>query len=1283
MATLNYSNGTYVGDVRYGLQHGIGTYTWNSGATYTGDWLNGSRTGTGTYTWNDGDTYTGDFVDGFRTGTGTFTWWDTGNTYTGDFVDGSRTGTGTYTWNEGMSYNGGWIDGMPTGTTPYREGNAVKLLAPYNDAHINAVLYEDNYTWFSNSDYESSQKIVITYSFIETNSDLFIEDYSVPNPVTDSVVEFDAIHQAAVLSALATYESFLNVEFRQVNETEDEVGTIRFGFTDHGMLQPDGGLSWGWATAPGTHPSAGDIWVRDNHIDGEWGSGYVSGSYNYGALMHEIGHALGLAHPHEGIILDEQYDFSNYTIMSYNDPDTAYYTGYDGIEQFLVSSTPMVLDVAALQYLYGASDYNVEDSTYTFDQTKPFVKTIWDSGGTDTLDFNNFNTDLTVSLTAGVENYSTIPFANWRMEDNLGLAYGTIIENANGGSGDDLINGNAFNNLLNGYSGDDVLYGGAGDDMFDLLGQSRGGADTFYGGLGDDKYYVYASSGFDRVVEYENEGEDTISLNSISEYTLPNHVEALIVSGNNDDKNLTGNNLNNTIISGGGNDFIYGLEGDDSIYCGPGQDVLSGGEGSDNFYFYLNDGHNIITDFSVSNDTCFVVDNSGALINVTKYDNLTETQNSDGNAELRLNNETTVTLEGVAEYLSGFEEPAMTYLIPEGGMGWISHSGKGVTINTSTNVVTFNDGIGVTNNGTGSISINSTKSILGGFGQTDTTIETNGIYAWNKGQETKGISANVADVSGLHDAIILFNDGTGDVTLNSSGSITGGRNNTSKEFLISGVWIENSELASNVNIDVNNVTSTHDVILVSNLGTGSTTIDVRGTIISQNVFEPYAQGIDVRGAKSVVTVHANASVTGEAQGISLTANYDNLTINGSVDGKSGVAVLLGAGDDTATLGASADVTGEIDGGAGSDTANFSVAKSSVDSFTYNGSTNIAVVTVGNQITTFKDFEYFKFSDDTSSVATADVSSTLTTSSPVEKIGAISTTNTGSGSNISLDFYVDNALIVEDVTSFDMVVSFDGDGAEYVSASLGDYLGVSNVSGETITLSGISIEGLSSSNPLFALDFTDLDTEEDFVVSVSDVVINGTSLDGSTFIIGTPNTLDVEATVVARSGAVMSDVTISFNDGGNVKTVTSNDNGISMAAVTSGGNLSVTGSLDYAQSTRSITSQDALDALRLSVGMDTQGGTSTAFDYIAADFNQDGKVSSQDALAILKYAVGLSTTEQAEWVFVDSDGDYSGISSSNTNYDEGVNISKLISGSELGLTGILIGDVNDTYSSLIA
>ena len=301
----------------------------------------------------------------------------------------------------------------------------------------------------------------------------------------------------------------------------------------------------------------------------------------------------------------------------------------------------------------------------------------------------------------------------------------------------------------------------------------------------------------------------------------------------------------------------------------------------------------------------------------------------------------------------------------------------------------------------------------------------------------------------------------------------------------------------------------------------------------------------------------------------------------------------------------------------------------------------------------------------------------------ETLGSISALNTGSGTNVSLDFYVDPALISEDVTSFDMVVTFDSNGAEYAFADLGDFLGFPNASGETITLSGISLSGVSSSDPLFTLNFTDLETSEDLTVSISDVVVNGTSLNGSTLLIGGPDTVDVATTVMSRSGASLSDVAVSFDDGNDVTTINTNEIGLSTASITSGSDLTVTGSLDYVQSSKSVTSQDALDALRLSVGMDTQSGTSTAFDYIAADFNQDGKVSSQDALAILKYAVGLPTTEQAEWVFVDSKGDYSDISRTNTNYDEGITMTDLASVTELSLTGILIGDVNDSYSGLIA
>ena len=206
--------------------------------------------------------------------------------------------------------------------------------------------------------------------------------------------------------------------------------------------------------------------------------------------------------------------------------------------------------------------------------------------------------------------------------------------------------------------------------------------------------------------------------------------------------------------------------------------------------------------------------------------------------------------------------------------------------------------------------------------------------------------------------------------------------------------------------------------------------------------------------------------------------------------------------------------------------------------------------------------------------------------------------------------------------------FDGNKAEYASSDLGDFLGFPNVSGGTIALSGISLTGASSSDPLFTLNIIELETSEYLTVSISDVIVNGTSIDGSTHLIGGLETVDMTTTVISLSGAPLSDVVLSLDDGSDVVTVHTNESGLSTASITSGRDLTVTGSLDYGQSSKSVTSQDALDTPHLSVGRDTQSGTSTAFDYIAADFNQDGKVSSQDVLTILMYAVGLTTTEQA-------------------------------------------------------
>jgi hypothetical protein len=114
------------------------------------------------------------------------------------------------------------------------------------------------------------------------------------------------------------------------------------------------------------------------------------------------------------------------------------------------------------------------------------------------------------------------------------------------------------------------------------------------------------------------------------------------------------------------------------------------------------------------------------------------------------------------------------------------------------------------------------------------------------------------------------------------------------------------------------------------------------------------------------------------------------------------------------------------------------------------------------------------------------------------------------------------------------------------------------------------------------------------------------------------------------------------------------------------------------SDKAIGAFDALQSLRLAVGLDKSDGTSEWHDYIAADINKDGRVGADDALSILKFAVGLTDGPSADWVFVDGDADHSGIDRSNTDYNEGILISDVMTDMSINMTGILVGDVDGSY-----
>ena len=85
---------------------------------------------------------------------------------------------------------------------------------------------------------------------------------------------------------------------------------------------------------------------------------------------------------------------------------------------------------------------------------------------------------------------------------------------------------------------------------------------------------------------------------------------------------------------------------------------------------------------------------------------------------------------------------------------------------------------------------------------------------------------------------------------------------------------------------------------------------------------------------------------------------------------------------------------------------------------------------------------------------------------------------------------------------------------------------------------------------------------------------------------------------------------------------------------------------YSAGAPALTVGDALDVLRLAVGLQPSFGPATPADRIAADFDRDGTISVGDALDVLRVAVGLSTETAPEWLFLDPAADLAEVAAGN-------------------------------------
>lgn len=333
---------------------------------------------------------------------------------------------------------------------------------------------------------------------------------------------FSTDQKAAARLALSLWDDLAAVDFKETTSNPQ----ITFQNTTTKIY-------YAHAYFPGSYGAAGSVWFNPTYDSGTSDLKTPEvGDWGFKSYIHEIGHALGLEHPGNYTASSTyansaryQQDSIMYTIMSYFEADQtgADWVASDGREYF--AQTPMIHDVLAIQALYGVErNTRAADTVYGFNSTanrsvfdftenKHPILCIWDAGGTDTLDLSGFNTRSRIDLRAG-------QFSDCDgMTKNIAIAFGAIIENAEGGGASDSILGNTGRNELHGNGGADTINGsGGGDTIFGGGGNDRiiggNGGDRLYGGAGADTFvFTNLVTAYDVIKDFED-GTDSIVIDT-------------------------------------------------------------------------------------------------------------------------------------------------------------------------------------------------------------------------------------------------------------------------------------------------------------------------------------------------------------------------------------------------------------------------------------------------------------------------------------------------------------------------------------------------------------------------------------------------------------------------------------------------------------------------------------------------------------------------------------------------------------------------------------------------
>lgn len=389
----------------------------------------------------------------------------------------------------------------------------------------------------------------LTFAFSENAS--AYGSYTSSEP-SDNFASLTGTERAALREALQEFASVAGLSFTEIGGPEAGGAVLQFAKSD--------ATGTAWAYAPARSEKGGDVWFSNA---GDLVGDAQPGNYAWFTMLHEVGHALGLKHPHEAegafSAMPKDRDSVEYSVMSYRSfvgaKGMAYGNDDDSYPQSL-----MMYDIAALQEMYGANyGFRDTDTTYVWSAkagqltvngvaeaqplgNKVFL-TVWDGGGTDTYSFAGYRKSLKIDLAPGA--WTVTAKAQLAELGNGQLARGNIanallhdgnpaslIENAIGGRGNDRISGNQGANTLTGGAGNDKLDGRAGIDAAAYAGKaSRYEIEKAKGGWIVTDSRKDGGDGRDRLVDIEvlKFNDRTIALDSAKAKAAA--PEAMVMSG--------------------------------------------------------------------------------------------------------------------------------------------------------------------------------------------------------------------------------------------------------------------------------------------------------------------------------------------------------------------------------------------------------------------------------------------------------------------------------------------------------------------------------------------------------------------------------------------------------------------------------------------------------------------------------------------------------------------------------------------------------------------------------